>query len=231
MKAADLDILLQEGEGVMLEYKEGLPSSFARELVALANTAGGRILLGVRDDGTIKGIADTNQLRARLQDIARNCDPPVKILVQRIGDEARVQGCPEPLFEETGFVTATFFPNPEVRAQAGAQPAGATEQVGTKSALSRHHEEAHDKAHEPLSIVEHRLLKECTDEPQSSPNLLHTLGYKTRSGGFKVALSRLLAFGLLEMTIPDKPRSKKQRYRTTAAGRAILSKHDKEVEA
>ena len=58
MKAADLDILLQEGEGVMLEYKEGLSSSFARELVALANTAGGRILLGVRDDGTIKGIAD-----------------------------------------------------------------------------------------------------------------------------------------------------------------------------
>ncbi len=86
MKAADLDILLQEGEGVMLEYKESLSTSFARELVALANTAGGKILLGVRDDGTIKGIADTNQLRARIQDIARNCDPPVKILLQRIGD-------------------------------------------------------------------------------------------------------------------------------------------------
>ena len=84
MKAADLDILLQEGEGVMLEYKEGLSSSFARELVALANTAGGRILLGVRDDGTVKGIADTNELRARIQDFARNCDPPVKILLQRI---------------------------------------------------------------------------------------------------------------------------------------------------
>lgn len=28
MKAADLDILLQEGEGVMLEYKEGLSASF-----------------------------------------------------------------------------------------------------------------------------------------------------------------------------------------------------------
>ncbi len=31
MKATDLDILLQEGEGVMLEYKEGLSASFARE--------------------------------------------------------------------------------------------------------------------------------------------------------------------------------------------------------
>jgi predicted HTH transcriptional regulator len=85
MKAADLDILLQEGEGVMLENKEGLSGSLARELVAFANTAGGRILLGVRDDGTLRGIADTNELRARIQDLARNCDPPVKILVQRIG--------------------------------------------------------------------------------------------------------------------------------------------------
>ena len=75
MKVADLDILLQEGEGVMLEYKESLSSSFARELVALANTVGGRILLGVRDDGTVKGIADTNELRARIQDLARNPAP------------------------------------------------------------------------------------------------------------------------------------------------------------
>lgn len=86
MKAADLDIMLQEGEGVMLEYKESLASSFARELVAFANTAGGKILLGVRDDGSVKGIADTNEIRARIQDIARNCDPPVKILLHRIGD-------------------------------------------------------------------------------------------------------------------------------------------------
>ena len=90
MKATDLDILLQEGEGVMLEYKEGLSSSFARELVAFANTVGGKILLGVRDDGTIKGVADTNDLRARIQDCARNCDPPIHILLQRIGEVTAV---------------------------------------------------------------------------------------------------------------------------------------------
>ncbi len=86
MKATDLDILLQEGEGTMLEYKESLSSSFARELVAFANTVGGKILLGVRDDGTVKGIADSNDLRARLQDNARNCDPPIHILLQHIGE-------------------------------------------------------------------------------------------------------------------------------------------------
>jgi ATP-dependent DNA helicase RecG len=89
MKRFDLNILLQEGEGSMLEYKESLSASFAREVVALANTSGGKILLGVRDDGTIKGIPDSNELRARIQDIARNCDPPVKVLVQRV-DEVTV---------------------------------------------------------------------------------------------------------------------------------------------
>ncbi len=114
MKAADLDILVQEGEGIMLEYKESLSTSFARELVALANTVGGKILLGVRDDGAIKGIVDTNQLRARIQDIARNCDPPVTILLQRIGDvivvtvhesDAKPVQCSDGYFWRQGAVT------------------------------------------------------------------------------------------------------------------------------
>ena len=31
------------------------------------------------------GIHDSNDLRARIQDIARNCDPPVKVLVEPVG--------------------------------------------------------------------------------------------------------------------------------------------------
>lgn len=50
--------------------------------------------------------------------------------------EGVMPGCPEPLLEATGFVTATFFPNPEVRSQAETQPVGATEPIGTKSASS-----------------------------------------------------------------------------------------------
>ena len=78
MRQTDLDILLREGEGSMLEYKESLSSSFARDLVAFANSAGGKILLGVRDNGTVVGVRDSNKLRAQIQDIARNCDPPVQ---------------------------------------------------------------------------------------------------------------------------------------------------------
>jgi ATP-dependent DNA helicase RecG len=69
----------------MLEYKESFASSMARELVAFANSAGGKILIGVRDDGTIAGVHDSNDLRAKVQDVARNCDPPVKVLVEPLG--------------------------------------------------------------------------------------------------------------------------------------------------
>ncbi|MFH0967579.1 MAG: RNA-binding domain-containing protein [Methanobacteriota archaeon] len=86
MNDTDLDILLQEGETSMLEYKESLSSGLARELVAFANTSGGKVLLGVRDDGSVKGIEDSNDLRARIQDIARNCDPPVHILIEQINN-------------------------------------------------------------------------------------------------------------------------------------------------
>jgi ATP-dependent DNA helicase RecG len=82
MTSADLAILLQEGEGTTIEYKESLSSSISREITALANTVGGKILLGVRDDGKIIGIRDSNLLRARIQDVARNCDPPVQVTVE-----------------------------------------------------------------------------------------------------------------------------------------------------
>jgi ATP-dependent DNA helicase RecG len=85
VKQSDLVILLHEGEGSMLEYKEALSSSMAREFTAFANTVGGKILLGVRDDGTVIGVADSNALRARIQDLARNCDPPVEIRIEPVG--------------------------------------------------------------------------------------------------------------------------------------------------
>ena len=114
MTPADIDILVQEGEGTTLEFKEGLSSSFARELVALANTIGGRILLGVRDDGAVAGVKDSNGLRARVQDIARNCDPPVHVVVEPVGkvlvvhvreSDAKPVQCSEGFFWRQGAVT------------------------------------------------------------------------------------------------------------------------------
>lgn len=89
--SADLGILIRQGEGTTLEFKESLSSSFVRDLVALANTIGGRILLGVRDDGAVIGVKDSNALRARIQNIARNCDPPVEVLVEPVDGVIAIQ--------------------------------------------------------------------------------------------------------------------------------------------
>lgn len=101
---------------------------------------------------------------------------------------------------------------------------GFIEKAGTKLAPSRCQVQAHDKAHEPLTKVEREILAAFVGEPQRTPDLLRLMGYSTRTGNFKKALTRLLVLGRLEMTIPDKPRSSKQRYRTTALGRKALRK-------
>ena len=87
--------------------------------------------------------------------------------------------------------------------------------------------EAHDEAHEPMNDIERRILERCSDQPKSTHNLLQALGYETRTGNFKRALARMLNVGCLEMTIPAKPRSKKQEYRLTDKGRRWLEDNDK----
>ena len=119
MKAADLDILLQEGEGVMLEYKEGISGSFARELVAFANTAGGKILLGVRDNGTLpKGMLpeDLGSKSIRRNPLIADLLHRIAFIekagtgIRRMRDGAREMGYPEPEFIAGNFFTALFRP-------------------------------------------------------------------------------------------------------------------------
>jgi DNA-binding PadR family transcriptional regulator len=49
------------------------------------------------------------------------------------------------------------------------------------------------------------------------------LGYPQPTGNFKKALAKLLDAGLIEMTIPDKPNSRLQKYRLTPKGQKVLA--------
>jgi len=86
MNEKELKMILAEGEGLKVEFKERFDSkNLAKEIVAFANTEGGRIFLGVSDEGEIKGTEITNRLKSQIQDIARNCEPSIKISFEEVG--------------------------------------------------------------------------------------------------------------------------------------------------
>ncbi len=66
-----------------------------------------------------------------------------------------------------------------------------------------------------------RNLIRCLDGEQTRAEILQRLGLKDRTNLAKVYVQPALAEGLIEMTIPDRPRSSKQKYRLTERGREL----------
>lgn len=79
----EFDFILKSGEGLKIEFKES-SNHIDRAMVAFANAEGGKIYLGVNDRKEIAGLNITNVLQSQIQDIARNCDPPVKIALEAL---------------------------------------------------------------------------------------------------------------------------------------------------
>jgi predicted HTH transcriptional regulator len=61
----NLKRLIFEGEGVSLDFKKTITSceKIAKTMVSFANNVGGRLLIGVLDDGTIKGVKSEDEER------------------------------------------------------------------------------------------------------------------------------------------------------------------------
>ncbi|ODS32139.1 MAG: ATP-dependent DNA helicase RecG [Candidatus Scalindua rubra] len=83
MDKKELALILKEGEGYFIEFKENL-SGVEKEFVAFTNSSGGRVFLGVTDEGKVKGLKITNRLKSEIQNIARNCDPSIKIAIESL---------------------------------------------------------------------------------------------------------------------------------------------------
>jgi len=110
---------------------------------------------------------------------------------------------PTPDFRQDGgqFVQTLWRPVPQ-------QVAGEViEQVGAKSALSRHQVEILEKCREETALVDLMVIAQRSDRTKFRHQVL----------------SPLIEDGLIEMTIPDKPQSSKQKYRLTEKGRALQS--------
>ena len=75
-----------------------------------------------------------------------------------------------------------------------------------------------------LSTKAIAMLQVCLDEPVIAEALMAAAGHASRTGQFRRCLHRLLRDGLLELTVPGKPRSPAQKYRLTERGRAFLGR-------
>ncbi len=84
MTKQELKELIRLGEGQTLEFKQGLGEDLGRELCAMANSTGGKILIGVADDGRFYPAANPNRLMSQIQDYARNCEPPIVVKTEGI---------------------------------------------------------------------------------------------------------------------------------------------------
>ena len=119
-------------------------------------------------------------------------------------------GAPAPVFEErSGFLVVTFKAQIVAGDAAGTSRSESGDQVGTKSGPSRDQVE---------------ILRLCR-EAQPLVAMMEVVGRQNRTKFRDGLVTPLIEAALLELTIPDKPRSRMQKYRTTEAGLALAAAH------
>ena len=122
--------------------------------------------------------------------------------IPKILRNMEANGSPVPEFETDEDRTYYL-----VRLPAHSSAKVGTGQVGTKLALSRHQVAILHKCHDDSALVDLMALAGRSDRTK-----------------FRIqVLNPMLEAGLVEMTIPDKPRSSRQKYRITDKGRAALN--------
>ena len=85
MNGKELRVLLEEGEGVQLEFKRKVssPAKIARSLIGFANTKGGTILFGVDDDKTIVGVESEKTEVEMIETAGKvHCEPPIEPMIE-----------------------------------------------------------------------------------------------------------------------------------------------------
>ncbi len=66
------------------------------------------------------------------------------------------------------------------------------------------------------------MLRLCL-KPQIRKDVLKAIGYSNHTDNYKKYLEPLIKESLIEMTIPDAPKSPKQQYKTTGKGKELIS--------
>ena len=78
----DMDVILNEGESYIVEFKENADKTLPSEVCAFANASGGRIFIGVNDKGHITGTDVSNTTRSRIQDTINKIEPQLNVILE-----------------------------------------------------------------------------------------------------------------------------------------------------
>lgn len=87
MNEFELREKIAHGEGFHVDFKEKAEENneLAKSIVCFANSDGGQIVIGVSDDGEIKGISNVDILMLRIDDVAfQRCEPPITIVQETL---------------------------------------------------------------------------------------------------------------------------------------------------
>ncbi|MFP4487666.1 MAG: helix-turn-helix domain-containing protein [Bacteroidales bacterium] len=87
----ELHRLINQGESQVLDFKYCISDSrkIAKTLAAFANTDGGKLLIGVRDNGSIAGVRSDEEFYMIDAAASLFCSPPVKYTVSQHQTEGR----------------------------------------------------------------------------------------------------------------------------------------------
>lgn len=89
---SELQELIRQGEGERLEFKKRTthPTRISRTLASLANTHGGRVLVGVDDDGRVVGVRDAEEEMYLLREAAAHyVEPPLALRIREVEEDGR----------------------------------------------------------------------------------------------------------------------------------------------
>jgi len=87
METIEILQILAQGEDSRNQFKKDVnnPDSLAQELIAFSNTLGGKIFIGVDDDGSVSGVssADIHRINLLLSNVAsQNVKPAINPLTE-----------------------------------------------------------------------------------------------------------------------------------------------------
>lgn len=67
MNTKEIELILKQGEGYNIEFKESISKTLVHEVCAFANSSGGMVIVGVKDNSNVKGIRIDNSVKSQVQ--------------------------------------------------------------------------------------------------------------------------------------------------------------------